>query len=125
MYQSHTEAKAFTIAYRARFEPEVHFRSYFTRCASARFWKAVESSYDKLVAHGDWYEVEFEWAISYLLHRSAPVTSRNLQKALGVYLAQAAPVHSTQATVSARERAAFRSLASDFHGIGLRSEVMA
>ena len=58
MYQSQAEAKAFTIAYRARFEPEVHFRSYFTRCASARFWKAVESSYNKLVAHGDWYEAE-------------------------------------------------------------------
>ena len=124
MYQSQTEAKAFTIAYRARFEPEVHFRSYFTRCTTARFWRAVEAAYDKFVSQGDWYEGEFEWAVSYLLRHSAPVTSRNLQKAFAAYLAQAAPVQgAAQPLVTSRERAAVRSLVSDFHTLGAVSEL--
>lgn len=111
-------AKSFCIAYRARFEPEARFRAYFTRCDSARFWLRIEQAYDKLVLNGDWNEPAFEWAVTQLLHRTLPVTSRNMAKLREVYVRHAAPVHSTASLVNVRERRAVRSLLADFNGIG-------
>jgi hypothetical protein len=121
-HQSRIAAKNFTVAYRARFEPEVHFRTYFTRCAPAPFWERVEQAYDKLVTHGDWYEPEFEWVLSQLLRRCVPVTGRNLQQLRAVYLQQVAPVRSIAALVDVRSMSTVRSLVKDFNNLGQREE---
>lgn len=118
-------AKNFCIAYRARYEPETHFRPYFSRQDAARFWERVGLAYDKYVPRPDWDEDEFVWALAQLLRRSAPVTGRNLEKLHDAYLAQVAPVQSAAALVDVRGKHAVRSLVRDFNGIGFVEEARA
>lgn len=110
----------FCIAFRARVAPEATYPAWFTHCEAAAFWPTVERAYDELVTRGEWYEPAFEWAVTQVLRRSAPLTRRNMDRLLVAYKAHQSPVYSLVPPSAPPVKAPVRSLTRDFEKLGQR-----